>query len=124
MSLLTDSRLEVTAAVTGLGAKVYDFVPAVPIPPCIVVMPAETWVTPGRIGSRTNIRVDWKVTAVVAPRKNDAATRDLEDLAAAILGSLPAGYQLVRVGAPQIVDLGGQGSAYSLDINITAELKE
>lgn len=124
MSILTDSRLELTAAISGLGVKVYDFVPAVPVPPCIVVIPAETWITPGRIANRLNIRVDWKVTAVVAPRKNNAATLDLETLACDILDALPAGYQLVRAGAPQILDLGAQGNAYSLDINVTAELKD
>jgi len=124
MTILTDSRLEVTGAMDGLGVKVYDFVPAVPIPPCVVVMPAETWVTPGRIGSRANFRVDWKITAIVAPRKNNAATNDLEALAEGIVTSLPDGYQLVRVGAPQIVDFGAQGSAYAADITITAELRE
>lgn len=124
MSLITDSRTEITAAITGLGAKVYDYVPAVPMPPALVCIPAETWITPGRIGSRTNIEVAWKITAVVAPRKNDAATRDLEDLTAAVLAALPTGYQLVRVGAPQLTDLGGQGTAYTVDITISAQLKE
>lgn len=124
MSLITDSRVEITAAITGLGAKVYDYVPAVPIPPALVCIPAETWILPGRIGARTNLEVAWKITAVVAPRKNDAATRDLEDLAAAVIAALPPGYQLVRVGAPQIVDMGGQGSAYTVDITISAQLKE
>lgn len=124
MSLLTDSREEVIAAITGLGAKVYAYVPAVPVPPALVVMPAETWVTPGRIGSRSNIEVAWKITAIIAPRKNDAATLDVENLTAAILAALPDGYQLVRVGAPSIVDLGGQGSAYTTEITIQAQLKE
>lgn len=124
MSILTDSRMEVTGALTGLGAKVYDYVPAVPVAPAIVCTPAETWVTPGRIGARLSIEVAWKVMIVVAPRKNDAATKDLEDLVAAVIDNLPAGYQLVRVGAPQVADLGAQGSVYTSEITITAQLKE
>lgn len=124
MSILTDSRIEICAAITGLGAKVYDYVPATPMPPALVVMPAETWVTPGRIGSRQSVEAFWKITAIVAPRKNDAATVDLEELATGVLGALPDAYQLVRIGAPQVTDFGGQGSNYTMEITVSAHLKE
>jgi hypothetical protein len=37
-ALTTEARLAITAAVTGLGYKVYTSTPAVPIPPSIVIM--------------------------------------------------------------------------------------
>jgi len=71
-ALTTEARLGITAAVTGLGYKVYTSTPPVPIPPSIVIMADSPWVVPERLG-RLSYRTQWRLVIVVNPRKNSAA---------------------------------------------------
>ena len=122
-ALTTEARLAITAAVTGLGYKVYTSTPAVPIPPSIVIMADSPWVVPERLG-RLSYRTQWRLVVVVNPRKNSAAQLDAEDAIDTILGALPVYAVVTDVGPPTIVDVGAQGSVITVDIRITASMKE
>jgi len=122
-ALTTESRGDLVSALTGLGPRVYSAVPAVPIPPCIVVVPDATWITPGRLGA-LSYTISWRVMVVIAPKKNDTGTVDIEEAVDAILGALPTGYVAVRVGAPQLTDIGAQGAVMTTDITVQVEMKE
>jgi hypothetical protein len=122
-ALSTEAREELVTAFTGQGLKVYTTVPAVPKPPCIVVIPDSPWIQPTRLGSNLNYRVRWKVLVVISPRNNEAATLDIEDAVDLILGLIPSGYVAELVSPPQIADTGAQGSVYTTEISITAQMQ-
>ena len=122
-ALTTESREELVTAFTGNGLKVYTTVPAVPKPPCIVVIPDSPWIQPTRLGSNLNYRVRWKVLVVISPRNNEAATLDIEDAVDLILGLIPSGYVAELVSPPQIADTGAQGSVYTTEISVTVQMQ-
>lgn len=123
-ALTTEARTALTTALSGLGFTVYDVAPPAPKPPAIVVIPDSPWVRPDRIGSALNYEVRWRVLAVISPRNNSAAQRDTEDAVDAILAALPAGYAVELVGAPQLTDVGAQGTVITTEINVSVRMKE
>jgi hypothetical protein len=122
-ALSTESREELVTAFTGQGLKVYNTVPAVPKPPCIVVIPDSPWIQPTRLGSNLNYRVRWKVLVVISPRNNEAATLDIEDAVDLILGLIPSGYVAELVSPPQLADTGAQGTVYTTEISVTVQMQ-
>ncbi len=122
-ALSTESREELVTAFTGQGLKVYTTVPAVPKPPCIVVIPDSPWIQPTRLGSNLNYRVRWKVLVVISPRNNEAATLDIEDAVDLILGLMPSGYVAELVSPPQLADTGAQGTVYTTEISVTVQMQ-
>jgi hypothetical protein len=122
-ALSTEAREALVQAFEGNGLKVYTTVPAVPKPPCIVVVPDSPWIQPTRLGSNLNYRVRWKVLVVISPRNNEAATLDLEDAVDLVLGLVPSGYVAELVSAPQLADTGAQGTVYTTEISVTAQMQ-
>ena len=122
-ALTTESREELVTAFTGNGLKIYTTVPAVPMPPCVVIVPDSPWIQPTRLGSNLNYRVRWKVLVVISPRNNEAATLDIEDAVDLILGLIPSGYVAELVSPPQIADTGAQGSVYTTEISVTVQMQ-
>lgn len=122
-ALSTEAREQLVTAFTGQGLKVYTTVPAVPKPPCIVIVPDSPWIQPTRLGSNLNYRVRWKVLVVISPRNNEAATLDIEDAVDLVLGLVPSGYVADLVGPPQLADTGAQGTVYTTEINVSAQMQ-
>jgi hypothetical protein len=122
-ALSTESREELVAAFEDNGLKIYTTVPAVPMPPCVVIVPDSPWIQPTRLGSNLNYRVRWKVLVVISPRNNAAATIDYEDAVDLVLGLVPSGYVAELVGPPQLADTGAQGTVYTTEISITAQMQ-
>jgi hypothetical protein len=122
-ALSTEAREELVTAFSGQGLKVYTTVPAVPKPPCIVVIPDSPWIQPTRLGSNLNYRVRWKVLVVISPRNNEAATLDIEDAVDLVLGLIPSGYVAELVSPPQLADTGAQGSVYTTEISVTVQMQ-
>ena len=123
-ALTTESRQLLTTAFAGLGYTVYDVAPPTPKPPCVVVIPDSPWVRPDRIGSTLNYEVRWRVLAVISPRQNAAAQLDTENAVDALLSALPAGFAVDSVGAPQLTDVGAQGTVTTTEINVSVRMKE
>ena len=122
-ALTTEARLAITSAVTGLGYKVYTSTPPVPIPPSIVIMADSPWVIPERLG-RLSYRTQWRLMVVVNPRKNSAAQLDAEDAVDTILQALPNYAAVTSIGPPTLMDVGTQGSIITVEISLTASMKE
>jgi hypothetical protein len=123
-ALSTEAREALVSAFTGLGYKVYNTVPAVPKPPCIVIIPDAPWIQPTRLGSNLNYVVRWRVMIVISPRNNEAATVDIEDAVDIVLAAVPSGYVADLVGPPQLTDTGAQGTVITTEINVSAQMKE
>ena len=123
-ALTTEARLALTAAFAATGLKVYDTVPAVPAPPCIVVIPDTPWLLPERLGSTLNYRARWRVLIVISPRNNAQATLDLEDAVDDCLGLIPTGFNVDLVNPPSLSDTGAQGTVYTVELAVSAHMKE
>ena len=123
-ALTTEARLALTAAVAATGLKVYDTVPAVPAPPCIVVIPDTPWLLPERLGSTLNYRARWRVLIVISPRNNAQAVLDLENAVDDCLGLIPTGFNVDLVNPPSLSDTGAQGTVYTVEIAVSAHMKE
>ena len=61
---------------------------------------------------------------VVNPRKNSAAQLDAEDAIDVILGALPNYVAVTSIGPPVLMDVGAQGSIITVEISVTASMKE
>ena len=122
-ALTTEARLAIASAVSGLGYKVYTVTPAVPIPTSIVIMADSPWVIPERLG-RLSYRTQWRLMVVVNPRKNSAAQLDAEDAIDVILPALPTYVVVTSIGPPVLMDTGSQGSIITVEISVTASMKE
>lgn len=123
-ALTTESRLAMASAFEGHGYRIYDSVPAVPTPPCITFVPDTPWVRPSRIGSNLNYEVRWRILVVVKVRKNSAEQLDAENAVDTILGLIPSGFEVVQVGPPQLTDTGAQGTVITIEIAVSAQMKE
>lgn len=122
-ALTTEAREALVTAFDGNGLKVYTTVPAVPKPPCVVIIPDSPWIQPTRLGSNLNYRVRWKVLVVISPRNNEAATLDIENAVDLILGLVPSGYVAELVSPPQLADTGAQGTVYTTEISVTVQMQ-
>ena len=123
-ALTTEARQMIASSLTNLGFKVYSTVPPTPVPNSVVITPDSPWIRMERIGSRLNYECSWRVILIVDPRSNEQAQLAAEDNIDLILGNVPDGFSVTFVGAPQITDLGGQGSVLATEITISARMKE
>jgi hypothetical protein len=123
-ALSTEARTALITALEGHGIRVYETVPAVPKPPCIVITPDAPWIVPERIGTPLNYRIRWRILVVISPRNNEAATIDIEDAVDTVLGLIPSTMNVEQVNPPQLQDTGAQGTVLTTEINVSAHWKE
>lgn len=123
-ALTTEARTTLTAALAASGLKVYDTVPSVPNPPCIVVVPDTPWLLPERLGSTLNYRARWRILIVISPRNNAQAVLDIEDAVDSCLGLIPTGFNVDLVNPPSLSDTGAQGNVYTVELAVSAHMKE
>ncbi len=123
-ALTTEARTALTSAMEASGLRVYDTVPAVPSPPCIVVVPDTPWLLPERLGSTLNYRARWRILIVISPRNNAQAVLDIENAVDDCLGLIPTGFNVDLVNPPSLSDTGAQGTVYTVELAVSAHMKE
>ena len=123
-ALSTESRELLIDAFTTSGYRVYDTVPNIPTPPAIVIVPDSPWIRPGRIGSTLNYEARWRILIVIKKRQNAAETLDTENAVDKILSLIPSTFQVTAVNAPQLNDIGAQGTVITTEINVQIQMKE
>ncbi len=124
MSLATESREAIVAALTGHGYKIYDTVPATPITPSVVCVPDSPWIRPSRLGSNLNYEIRWRILININARVNESATKATEDAIDALLVELPDTVLVELINAPQLLSIGAQGTVMSTEINVSMQMKE
>lgn len=124
MSLATESRELIVAALTGNGYKVYDTVPATPITPSVVCVPDSPWIRPSRLGSNLNYEIRWRILVNINARVNESATKATEDAIDTLVAALPNTVLVEVINAPQLLSIGAQGTVMSTEINVTMQMKE
>jgi len=124
MALTTEARELIVTSLTGLGYKIYDTVPPVPVTPSVVIVPDSPWVQPTRIGSTLNYAVRWRLLLNVNVRVNSVAIVTTEDALDVLLAALPTSVNVASVSPPQLLTLGSQGTVMTTEIQVQIQMKE
>jgi len=121
-ALSTQARAEVADALKTIsGVTVYPSAPAVPIPPCVTLVPDTPWMTPAMIGGR--LRLELRLRCLVVTRDNNDLDRH-EQLVEDVLVALPEGSVITTVSPPSSTDVGAQGSVLVSEVMFSLNIRE
>ena len=116
---IADTRAALSTAFNALEANVYASVPESPIPPAIVIVPSTPYMEVVLIGkTKTQVKLNFAITAVVASNSNAGSLDNLEKLIIGILAAMPAGYVVGTVDKPTVLEV-GQSPMLVADINVS-----
>jgi len=118
-SSIADTRAALASAFSSLAANVYPSVPEAPIPPAIIVVPSSPYMEVVLIGkTKTQVQLNFAITAVVASNSNAGSLDNLEKLIIGILAAMPAGYVVGNIEKPTVLEV-GQSPMLVADINVS-----
>jgi hypothetical protein len=116
---IAETRSALATAFSGLAANVYPSVPEAPIPPAIVVVPDSPYMEVVLIGkAKTQVKINFAITAIVASNSNAGTLDNLEKLIIGILAAMPAGYVVGVIEKPTVLEV-GQSPMLVADINVS-----
>ena len=116
---IAETRSALATAFSGLAANVYPSVPETPIPPAIVVVPDSPYMEVVLIGkAKTQVKINFAITAIVASNSNAGSLDNLEKLIIGILAAMPAGYVVGVIEKPTVLEV-GQSPMLVADINVS-----
>jgi hypothetical protein len=116
---ISETRAALANAFGALSANVYPSVPEAPIPPAIVVVPDSPYMEVVLIGkAKTQVKLNFAITAVVASNSNAGSLDNLEKLIMGILAAMPAGYVVGVIEKPTVLEV-GQSPMLVADINVS-----
>jgi hypothetical protein len=116
---IAETRATLANAFSGLAATSYASVPETPIPPAIVIVPSTPYMEVELIGkTKTQVKLNFAITAVVASNSNAGSLDNLEKLIIGILAAMPAGYIVGNVEKPTVLEV-GQSPMLVADINVS-----
>ena len=103
---IAEVRADLAAALTSIGASVYDSVPEAIIPPACVIIAGSPYLESTLISkSSVSVKINFTITAAVAYNSNPGALDNLEKLIIQILGVMPNGYVVGDVQRPTITNI-------------------
>jgi hypothetical protein len=118
-STIAETRAALANAFSALSANVYASVPESPIPPAIVVVPDSPYMEVVLIGkAKTQVKINFAITAIVASNSNAGSLDNLEQLIIGILAAMPAGYVVGVIEKPTVLEV-GQSPMLVADINVS-----
>jgi hypothetical protein len=116
---IAETRSALATAFNALSANVYPSVPESPIPPAIVVVPSSPYMEVVLIGkAKTQVKLNFAITAIVASNSNAGSLDNLEQLIIGILAAMPAGYVVGVIEKPTVLEV-GQSPMLVADINVS-----
>ena len=116
---VSDTRAALASAFTALAATSYASVPESPIPPAIAILPDSPYMEIVLIGkTKTQVKLNFKITAIVASNSNAGSLDNLEKLIIGILAAMPAGYVVGVVEKPTVLEV-GQSPMLVADISVS-----
>jgi hypothetical protein len=116
---IAETRATLANAFSGLAASSYSSVPESPIPPAIVILPDSPYMEIVLIGkTATKVKLNFKITAIVASNSNAGSLDNLEKLIIGILAAMPAGYVVGVVEKPTVLEV-GQSPMLVADISVS-----
>lgn len=121
-ALTTDFRDTLATALAGVSGNVYATAPAAPVPPAVVIVADNPWMTPAVMGGR--LRTEVRLRVMCAVRDSGDNLAQLESLVESALVALPDGAVVSEVTAPQSLDAGPQGTLLTSEIRLSVHLRE
>ncbi len=121
-ALATTTRLAVATALESTGRVVHAQAPNVPIPPCLVVVPDQAWISPNRVGSPQ--RYELRLRVMCVGRDNAEGLADLEQAVEDAMGAVASIGLITQVSPPMSTDLGAQGSVLVAEMHRSIQVKE
>jgi len=116
---IAETRAALSTAFSALSATCYSSVPETPIPPAIAILPDSPYMEIVLIGkTATKVKLNFKITAIVAANSNAGSLDNLEKLIIGILAAMPAGYVVGVVEKPTVLEV-GQSPMLVADINVS-----
>jgi hypothetical protein len=116
---VSDTRAALASAFSSLAATSYASVPESPIPPAIAILPDSPYMEIVLIGkTKTQVKLNFKITAIVAANSNAGSLDNLEKLIIGILAAMPAGYVVGVVEKPTVLEV-GQSPMLVADITVS-----
>lgn len=116
---IAETRSALATAFNALSANVYPSVPESPIPPAIVVVPDSPYMEVVLLGkAKTQVKLNFAITAIVASNSNAGSLDNLEKLIIGILAAMPAGYVVGVIEKPTVLEV-GQSPMLVADINVS-----
>jgi len=107
MSIESAIRTPLKTALSTIAANVYNGIPEAMNSPSICLIPDSPYLESVLInGATTKVKVNLTVTGVVTYANNAAALDNLEQLMISIISTMPGGYVVGDVSAPQSLEVG------------------
>lgn len=121
-ALATTTREAIGTALATSGRTVYTIAPKVPMPPCLVVIPDQSWIIPNRVGDFRRYELRLKVLCVA--RDNDEGIAELEDAVEDVMYAVRSTALVTNVTPPASTDIGAQGSVLVSEVHLSIQVKE
>jgi len=119
--LPTEAREQLVTWLETTSWRVESLIPPVPTPPMLAVTADTPWLDPERLPSLA-AAVNLKVLAVA--RDNREGQEQLEQMIHDVLDALHGRTEWRSVTAPQVLDLGAQGTVLVSEVSVTIHVKE
>ena len=119
MTIEADIRTPLQTALSTIAANVYNGIPETMTSPSICLIPDSPYLESKLInGATTKVKVNLTVTGVVTYANNAAALDNLEQLMISIISTMPGGYVVGDVSAPQSLEVGA-GKYLTADLQVS-----
>ena len=117
---VSETRAALANAFSALSANVYPSVPEAPIPPAIVVVPDSPYMEVVLIGkSKTQVKINFAITAIVASNSNAGSLDNLEKLIIGILAVSVEVFQSRVAAGGQIEGIDFASTPYRMGRSLT-----
>jgi hypothetical protein len=104
---LSTVRQELANAIQAAGYKVHKYPPATVIPPAVVIVPDDPYLTAEVIGSGGNRwAVSFELIVAVAALDNEGQLIQLENITVDVVRNLPKGVALGSIQRPTVEQVG------------------
>jgi hypothetical protein len=104
---LATVRQALADAIQDAGYRAHRFPPPTVMPPAVVIVPDEPYLTPEVIGSGGNLwAVSFELIVCVAPLDNEGQLIQLENITVDVCRNLPPGVALGDIKRPTIETVG------------------
>lgn len=104
---LNTVRTSLATAIEAAGYKAHRYPPATVIPPAVVIVPDDPYLTPEVISSAGNRwAVAFQLIVAVAPLDNEGQLIQLENITVDVCRNLPRGTELGPIQRPTVEQVG------------------
>lgn len=117
MSLATARSTLKNAIASNSNYSVYDHVPEVIIPPCVVLIAGDPYLEPLVIGNNKGYRIRFRIEVVGQTFSAPDALTNLENDINTVLGLIPVKWSVTGVSSPRLRPTNST-DLYSVEIDI------